>query len=73
MINGHDYEIDPVDYLVGPVTRAEAKDVQPYLAQLSKSSLRALNQKEEDKVVQAKTKSIIEYPDSDKLCFGLIM
>jgi cathepsin D len=69
VINGIDYEIDPLDYLVGPVTRAEAADVQPYLAELSKSSLR-LNQQKPKKVHE---NGPIEYPDSDKICFGLIM
>jgi len=31
VINGHDYDIEPLDYLVGPVTRGEAANVQPYL------------------------------------------
>jgi len=46
VINGHDYDIDPIDYMVGPVTRDEAYHVQPYLSQLSSSSsLRSLTQK----------------------------
>ena len=72
VINGQEYEIDPIDYLVGPVTREEAKDVQPYLAQLSNSSLRALNQKGK-KEDRPKSKITTEYPDSDNLCFGLIV
>ena len=72
VISGHEYEIDPIDYLVGPVTRSEAKDVQPYLAQLSNSSLRSLNQKDkEDDNITSKIST--EYPDSDNLCFGLIV
>ena len=43
VINGHDYEIEPIDYLVGPVTRAEAKDLQPHLSSLSSTSLRNLS------------------------------